>query len=100
MLDPAAAAAARAYGLTLAAATVAAFLLSVGPDHWGVSACDELAINPATAAALAGLGLAPAGALFTERPLWGRAAALAAAAGAFVAIGLWFEPRCIGGRSP
>jgi hypothetical protein len=97
VLDPAAAGAARAYGFALALATVVAFLVSVGPDHWGVSVCDELAINSAAAVAVAGLGLALAGTFLGARVPWGRAAALAAVAGAAIAVGLWLEPRCIGG---
>src|SRR5579871_4794921 len=44
LFDPAGAASLRAYGASLAAATGAAFLVSVGPDRWGTGVCDELAI--------------------------------------------------------
>ncbi len=97
VLDPAAATSARAYGLSLAVATAAAFLVSVGPDHWTVSVCDELAINSAAAAAIAGLGLALISLLGESQPPWRRAAALMAVAVAAAGVGLGLEPRCIGG---
>lgn len=97
VLDPAAATSARAYGLSLAVATAAAFLVSVGPDHWTVSVCDELAINSAAAAAIAGLGLALISLLGEGQPPWRRAAALMAVAVAAAGVGLGLEPRCIGG---
>jgi hypothetical protein len=97
VLDATAAGAARAYGLTLAGSTIAAFFVSVGPNHWGVGVCDELAINSAAAVSLAGLGLALAGRWLAARSLPERAAALAAVAAVAMAAGLWFEPRCIGG---
>jgi hypothetical protein len=46
---------------------------------------------------LAGLGVALASARLVQPRLWARAATLAAAAVAAAALGLWFEPRCIGG---
>ena len=97
VLDPAAATSARAYGLSLAVATAAAFLVSVGPDHWTVSVCDELAINSAAAVAIAGLGLALISLLGEGQPPWRRAAALMAVAVAAAGVGLGLEPRCIGG---
>ena len=97
VLDPAAAAPARAYGLSLAASTVAAFGVSVGPDHWGVSVCDELAINSAAAVMAAGLGVALLSLMGATKPAWRRGAALGALAVTSAAVGLAFEPRCIGG---
>ncbi len=55
-----AAPAARAYGLALAAATIAAFLLQTPPRLWGVSVCDTLGVNLVVAVAAGGLGLAGA----------------------------------------
>jgi hypothetical protein len=97
VLDPQAAAALRAYGLSLAAGALAAFLVSVGPDHWSVSVCEQLAINSAAAVALAGLGVALASARPLRRYPWTRGAALLAAAAAAGAVGLGLEPRCLGG---
>jgi hypothetical protein len=97
VLDADAAASARAYGLSLAASTAAAFLVSVGPDHWMVGVCDELAINSTAAVVTAALGLALVSYFDTAAPPWRRAADLMGVAVAAVAIGLRLEPACIGG---
>jgi hypothetical protein len=97
VFDPGAAARLRAYGLALTASTLAGFLVTVGPDHWTRSVCDELAINSAAAAIAGGLGLALASLRFAAQGPWRRGAALIAAAAAAAALGLWFEPRCLGG---
>jgi hypothetical protein len=86
----------RAYGLSIAASMLAAFLVSVGPDRWMHSVCDTLAINSAAAAIVGGLGLVAATWFAGERP-WARCAACATAAAAALAVFLLFEPRCIGG---
>src|SRR5258705_313907 len=70
------------YGLALAVSTFAAFLVSVGPDHWGRSACDTLAINWALPVAAAGLLMGVAGTtIASDRRVW-RAAPVAAIAAA------------------
>jgi hypothetical protein len=97
LFDPAAAVPLRAYGLSLAASTLAAFLVSVGPAHWGASFCEQLALNSAAAVIVGGLGVALASAGLVARRLWTRCAMLVATASAAAALGLWFEPRCIGG---
>jgi hypothetical protein len=97
VLDHAAASRLRAYGVSLAVSTVAAFLVSVGPDHWLVGVCDELAINSTAAVMVGGLGLGLISFLDTAHAPWRRGAALAGVAVAAVAVGLSFEPRCIGG---
>jgi hypothetical protein len=97
LFDPAAAAPLRAYGLSLAASTLVAFFVSVGPDHWTSSFCEQLAINSTAAVTLGGLGLAAASLNAVGGHLWTRGAMLGAAAAAATAVGLWFEPRCIGG---
>jgi hypothetical protein len=85
------------YGWTLAAGAAAAFLVNVGPDHWGRAVCDTMAINWAAPAVAAGLLMGLAGHLAaSERPAvrLAVAGAIAAVAGAlFVAI----EPRCLAG---
>ena len=89
-----AAAPARAYGLSLAGAIVAAFLLQTPPPFWGVSVCDTLGLNLAVAVALGGLGLsgaalAPAGAARVVATL----GAGAVSAGAYVLL----HPSCLHG---
>ena len=74
-----------------------AFLVSVGPDHWTASFCELLAINSTAAVTAAGLGLALASTSAVKQRLWTRCATLVATATAAAALGLWFEPRCIGG---
>jgi hypothetical protein len=85
------------YGWSLAASAAAAFLVSVGPDHWSRTVCDTMAINWAAPVAAAGLLLGLAGtALASERAMTRVAAAAAVAALAglmFVVI----EPRCLHG---
>jgi len=95
LLDAAAAPPLRAYGLWLAGSTLIAFLVSVGPDHWAMSFCEQLALNATAAVMVAGLGIALA-ASFAQR-LSTRCAAVAATAAAAAAVGLWLEPRCISG---
>jgi len=94
---PAGAAALARYGWSLAAAAAAAFLVSVGPDHWGHAVCDTMAINWAAPAVAAGLLMGLAGHLVASERMTVRlatAGAIAAVAGAlFIAI----EPRCLGG---
>jgi hypothetical protein len=97
VFDPLAAAPLRVYGLWLAGSTVVAFLVSVGPDHWTLSFCEQLALNSTAAVTAGGLGLALASAGLVARRSWTRCAALGATAAAAGALGLWFEPRCIGG---
>jgi hypothetical protein len=97
LIDPAAAVPLRAYGLSLAASTVVAFLVSVGPDNWALSFCEQLALNSAAAVTVGGLGLALASTHAVARSPLTRGAALLVTATAAVALGLWFEPRCIGG---
>jgi hypothetical protein len=85
------------YGVWAAGSVAAAFLVNVGPTHWGHATCDAIAINSAAALIVATLGLALAGHLLA-RSRWavrgaGVAAAGAVAAAAFIAI----EPRCLAG---
>jgi hypothetical protein len=97
VFDPLAAAPLRAYGLSLAASILVAFLVSVDPNHWTSSFCELLALNSTAAVMVGGLGLALASTSLVAPRLWTRCAALGATAAAAVALGLWFEPRCIGG---
>src|SRR6266540_806932 len=97
VVDRHAAPALRTYGLSLAASMIAAFLASVGPDHWAESVCDAIAINSTAAVMAAGLALAAAGAFFADERRWVRWAAGAAAAATASTVFLLLEPRCLGG---
>jgi hypothetical protein len=85
------------YGAWGLGSVAAAFLVSVGPAHWGRVACDAIAINSTVALILAMLGLTLTGRLLAGAQWQIRAAGVAASglvsAAAFVAI----EPRCLGG---
>jgi hypothetical protein len=86
----------RAYGFSVAASTIGAFLVSVGPDHWARTACDSIAINSATAVVLGGLGLAMI--TYSRDPRTPVRCGLIAAV--MVVTALVFvlsEPRCLGG---
>ena len=96
LLDRSARASLRAYGLALAASTLAAFLISVDAAHWTHAACDAIAINTAAAVIVGGLGLALAGCVPSQR-IGMHAAAVAAAAAAALASFVLLEPRCLGG---
>jgi hypothetical protein len=85
------------YGAALAASTVAAFLVSVGPDHWGRPVCDTLAINWALPLAAAGLLSGLAGLAITSDRRLVRGAAVAATAGVAAAMFVLIEPRCLAG---
>jgi hypothetical protein len=87
----------RAYGLSLAAGMLAAFLVSVGPEHWTESVCDAIAINSTAAVIAGGLALAAAASYFADERPWMRWAAGAAAAAAAVTVFALLEPRCLGG---
>ncbi len=95
--DRAAAAALARYGVSLAASAAAAFLISVGPDHWGRTECDAIAINWVVPVVAAGLLLAAGAAAWAVERVISRAAVVAM--GSAVA-GLAFcliEPRCLAG---
>jgi hypothetical protein len=97
VVDPAAAAALRAYALALAVSTLAAFLVTVGPDRWTVSVCDMIAINFAAALIAASLGLIAA-VRFSGGAGWrGRLAGVVISAGAALAVFTLCEPRCLAG---
>ncbi len=81
----------------LAASAAAAFLVSVGPDHWSRTVCDTMAINWAAPVVVAGLLMGLAGTvLASERavPRVVAAAAIAAVAGLMFVL---IEPRCLHG---
>ncbi|HYA07373.1 MAG TPA: hypothetical protein VEF90_15920 [Xanthobacteraceae bacterium] len=86
----------RGYGLSLAASTIAAFLVDVGPDHWARTACDSIAINSAAAAVVGGLGLALISYRRDPRTLM-RCAMIAGVVAAAALVFVLCEPRCLGG---
>lgn len=85
------------YGLGAAASVAAAFAVSVGPSHWGRTACDAIAVNSAAAAIIATLGLAIAATALAGAGWRARAAGVAAFVVAASAVFLAIEPQCIGG---
>jgi len=85
------------YGSALAVSAAVAFLVSVPPDHWGHTVCDEIAINWAAPAIMAGGLLALGAASLDARSMWGRGVLVAAVAAAAAAIFVALEPRCLGG---
>jgi hypothetical protein len=96
VVDRAAAPAMARYGWALAASAAAAFFVIVGPDHWGRTECDSIAINWAVPVVIAGLLMGLAGTKASERVAW-RLAAAAAIAGAAGLAFVLIEPRCLAG---
>lgn len=94
--DPAAAGSTRAYGFSVAAGTLGAFLIDVGPDHWAKTACDCIAINSAAPVVVGGLGLAL---ISYCRDLHAavRSGLIAAVLSAAALVFVLLEPRCLGG---
>jgi hypothetical protein len=96
-LDRAAAVSLRAYGLSLAVATLSGFLVSVGPAQWGRTACDAMAINWMEPVVVAGLSLAIAAGLLHRAGTTVRFLAVATAAGLAGVMFVALEPRCLSG---
>ena len=86
----------RAYGLSVAASTVGAFLVSVDPDHWARTACDSIAINTVTPVVLGGLGLALTTYNRNPRPSV-RCGLITAVVVAAAFVFVLSEPRCLRG---
>lgn len=87
----------RAYGLTLAGSTAALFALQTPPTRWSLSFCDAIGLDLVLALAIAGIGLAIAGALADRLPAVARVGLIAlagvGAAGAYLAA----DPACLAG---
>ena len=96
VINPNAARASGEYGLALAAASLAGFLILVGPDRWSRAACDEIAINWLALTVIGGTGLALA-ARFASDDARVRCMQMLLAGGVAVALFLWIEPRCARG---
>jgi hypothetical protein len=86
----------RDYGFALAASVAAVFFVSVGPDHWTRSLCDNLAFNSAAAVAAGSVVLALA-ATSATKGVAARGVAVAIAAGVASVILVASEPRCLAG---
>jgi hypothetical protein len=85
------------YGVWAAGSVAAAFLVSVGPAHWGRTACDAIAINSAVGLIVATLALALVGWLLAPAGWPVRAAGVAAAGAVAAAVFVAIEPRCLAG---
>ncbi|HLH88140.1 MAG TPA: hypothetical protein VKX28_06755 [Xanthobacteraceae bacterium] len=85
------------YGWSLAASSAAAFFLIVGPDRWGQTECDAIAINWAAPMVLAGLLMGVAATRFASDHAAIRVAAVAASAAAAGLVFALIEPRCLAG---
>ena len=96
VIDPKSARASGEYGLALAAASLAGFLIIVGPDRWSRAACDEIAINWLALTVIGGTGLALV-ARFASDDARVRCMQMLLAGGVAVALFLWIEPRCVRG---
>jgi len=88
--------AASEYGLALAASSVAAFFVIVGPDRWTRGVCDEIAINWVALAVVGGTGLALA-ARFSSGRAFVRCTYALIIGTAATALFLMIEPRCLRG---
>jgi hypothetical protein len=95
-IDATSAQAARAYGLALAASSLAGLLVIAGPDRWSRAACDEIAINWVALTATGGAGLALAATFASPRVLV-RCAQVGALGALATALFVWIEPRCLHG---
>src|SRR5947209_4501140 len=96
VVDGSAAQAAAEYGVALAASSLAAFLILVGPGSWGDAVCDTIAINWIALVGIGGIGLALVG----FRPSSRAPIRLSCAAGIGVlatGVFLAIEPRCLKG---
>jgi hypothetical protein len=97
--DPDAGRVLRGYGLALAGSAVAAFLVSVGPEHWTRTTCDAIALNSMLGTVLAGLGLVLVANTCMLRPEQTRIRlfAVLGVGGVACAVFLLLDPRCIRG---
>ena len=88
-------AAATAYGLTLAAAVLAAFLLTVPPLRYGVVTCDNLSLGFLAIAAAGGVFLAGVAQFFSGRSFGQRVVALAGVGGLVLVVAKLVAPQCL-----
>jgi hypothetical protein len=97
VFDDAAAKPLRAYGLSLAGATLIAFCIQTPPWRWTVAACDALAFNSTAAIVVAGLAVAAIAQVCKTRAAAIRFGALGVAAVIVAAVYLLLDPHCLKG---
>ena len=97
VLDRKSSAALARYGLSIALSVALAFVISIGPSHWMLTACDAIAVNSAAPAILGGLALSIAGYRFADERLTIRFIAVLVAVGLATIAFVSLEPRCLGG---
>jgi hypothetical protein len=95
--DRAASAALACYGVSLAVSTAAAFFVIVGPDHWGRTECDAIAVNWAVPVVAAGLLMGVVGSAIASERRALRLAAVGVCGGIAALAFVLIEPRCLGG---
>ena len=95
--DRAAARPAAAYGLALAGASTAFFLIQTPPWRWSLSVCDALGLNLTAALVLAGLGLAATAWIAARAPGWARLAALGVVGVVTIGVYVALHPACLHG---
>lgn len=95
--DRRAAGPAGAYGLALAAASAAFFLIQTPPARWSLSFCDALALNLDAALVIGGLGLALTAWLAAKTPDATRWVLLGLTGAAAVGVYLALRPACLHG---
>jgi len=88
---------ARNYGLALALASLAFYLIQTPPTRWSLSFCDALALNSTAALVTAGLGLALTAMATPRAPTWLRLSLLAGAGLAAAGVYLGLDPSCLHG---
>jgi hypothetical protein len=97
VVDRAAAPALARYGSSLAASTAVAFFAIVGPQYWGRTECDAIAINWAVPVAAAGVLLAASATWFAHERAAARVVVIAICAGVAGLAFALIEPRCLAG---
>jgi hypothetical protein len=85
------------YGIWAAGSVAVAFGVSIGPAHWGATACDAIAINSVAAVIVATLGLTVAAAALAGSSWPIRAAGALASVVAAAVVFLAIEPQCLAG---
>jgi hypothetical protein len=97
VVDRAAAPALARYGLALAGSAALAFFVIVGPQYWGRTECDAIAINWAMPVVVAGMLLAASATWFASERMAARLVVMALSAGAAGLAFALIEPRCLAG---
>ncbi len=80
-----------------AASVAVAFGISVGPGHWGSTACDAIAVNSAAAVVAAALALVVSARSFAGAQWQVRAGAVSMCGLVAAAVFFVLEPRCLSG---